>query len=302
MLSFDRNKAMHWSPNSYLASNTAAPFAQLRGCCGNCNGLSGLAGSYQFEGRVSPPISGMGGLGYTYPGYEGYNGPPISALGFLGQDESGFQDFVSQIPSGGGSGDYGAGDFVTLAAQFDPEPISRAALQIGSKVESFFSFGAGRREANEIVPYQNEIHYNVLAPIAEAVNAPYKAQLSQAQLNTMLQALLQTKASWLSFLHNTNWSDGRAATQAENTLAFLFSDQERKIRELLVNAPMFGGAPQAPGVKPVYIPGSNVPQYPTTYTGTVGGSSFLATLQQYAPFLLLGAALFAIPKIGKYQR
>lgn len=280
MLPIDKNKTIHWAPNAYLASNTAAPFAQLRGCCDNCgNGLSG-----------------------AYPQYAGYYGPPISGLSGLSQDWTSGDEFASSLPTGGGSGDYGAGSLVQAAAAFDPEPISRAALTIVSKVESFFSFGSGRREADQIVPYQNEIHYNVLAPIAEAVNVPYKAQLSQSQLTTMLNALLQTKASWLSFLHNTNWSDGRAATQAEATLAFLFSDQERKIRELLATAPMFGGAPQAPGVKPVYIPGSNVPQYPSTYSGTVGGGSFMATLQQYAPFLLLGAVLFAIPKIGKYQR
>lgn len=266
MLMLDKNKMVHWQPNVYLSPNTAAPFAQLRGngCgCANCNGLS------------------------AYPQYDGYYGPPISGLSGLGL-----------VPINGSAD--GSTDFVAMAAQFDPEPISKAALQTIATIENFFGVGAGRREANQIVPVQNQVHYNVLKPIAEAVNAPYKAQLTQGQLGTMLDALLNVKQRWLDFLHNTQWSDGRAAVQAENDLAFLFDDQERKLRELLVNAPYFGGPGDIPLVGPVTIPGQpGRGTAPISITGI--GSSFGQTLSTYAPYLLFGVALFALPKIGKYR-
>ena len=190
---------------------------------------------------------------------------------------------------------------IEQANQFNPEPISRAAIQVITSIQQFFGIGQGRMEADKIVPIQNYIHYNVLAPIAEAVNATYKDALSRTQLNSMLDALLTTKENWLNMLHNTQWSDGRAAVQAEDTLGFLFEDQERKIRQLLPNAPYFSNVET-----PVYTPYT-----PTTPIGTSGRGGPVITsgvspavrqAANYLPWILAGAALFMLPKIGKYGR
>lgn len=182
------------------------------------------------------------------------------------------------------------------ANQFNPEPISRSALQAMQSIEQFFHIGAGRQEADKIVPIQNRIHHEVLEPIAAAVNATWKADLCQSQLQSMLDALTATEDYWLQFLHNTQWSDGRAAMQAEDTLAFLFQDQERKLRELLTNAPWLcpvdtpevipvGGGTTTPG-GPRHIPGSGV----VRQTGGFNMSSAL-------PWVLGG--LFLLPKLFK---
>jgi len=184
------------------------------------------------------------------------------------------------------------------ANQFNPEPITRTAIQVMQAIEQFFGVGQGRREANQIVPIQNEIHYNVLAPIAEAVNASYASGLSQSQLQQMLDALLGTKDYWLHFLHDTEWSDGRAAVQAEETLAFLFEDQERKIRQLLPNAPYWNTV-EPPEVIPV---GGGTTTGPGTRPGTgyqTGGLNILRTSSSILPWILAGAFIFMLPKIGK---
>lgn len=225
---------------TYLAHNTGAPFAQLRGRglgCGSC-----------------------------------------SQLGALGDVES----------------------LIMKANEFNPEPISHAAINFIDKVSSFLGIGAGRMEADQIVPIQNQVVDSVIAPIAEAVNAEYRSYLSVNQLQTMLDALLNAKDAWLNFLQQTTWSDGRAATQAEATLRPYFDDQQRKIMALLPNAPRtdyvgetgnevpnIGGVAEL-GLSPVRLP-------------TYGTGSFLSTLEQYAPMLLLGAAVFMLPKIGKWQ-
>lgn len=202
---------------------------------------------------------------------------------------------------------------IQAANQFNPEPISHAAIEIMGKIEQFFGIGRGRKEANQIVPMQNEIHHRVLAPIAEAVNAEYASQLNRSQLNQMLDALLTTKQNWLDFLHNTQWTDGRAATQAENTLAFLFDDQERKARQLLPNAPYFAQPIEIPTIPVIPIggtpgnipigggnvsrPGSGTPRYtPSLPTG------LFQTGANVLPWILGAALVMILPKIGKYQR
>lgn len=191
---------------------------------------------------------------------------------------------------------------IQAANQFNPEPISRAAIDVITSIQDFFGIGRGRAEADEIVPIQNYIHYNVLAPIAEAVNADYAEALSKSQLQAMLDALLETRDNWLHFLRDTQWTDGRAAVQAENTLAFLFDDQERKIRALMPNAPYFSNV--EPPVYTPYTPGGGTTGggTPSTrvYRSGTGGSPYLQATQNYLPWILAGAFLFMLPKIGKY--
>lgn len=162
---------------------------------------------------------------------------------------AGFRAYKSARPGLAGLG-LNTENLITQANQFNPEPITRTAIQVIDGITRFLGIGSGRKEADEIVPYQNRIHYEVLAPIAEAVNADYAPYLCQSQLQAMLDALTATEDWWLQFLHNTQWSDGRAAEQAEQTLEFLFYDQERKLRELLPNAPWFCTVEQ-PEVTPV---------------------------------------------------
>lgn len=204
---------------------------------------------------------------------------------------------------GCGSGLSGLGlnmDMVNKANQFNPEPISRSALQAVQAITQFFQIGQGRMEADRIVPIQNQIHHQVLQPVAEAVNADYASQLSQSQLQSMLDALLVTKKYWLDFLHNTDWVDGRAATQAENTLAFLFDDQEQKLRQLMINAPYWGGVENAPEVIPV---GGGATSGSGSIRYTPGGvSNILRSGSSILPWVLVGLAVMALPKIGKYQR
>lgn len=182
------------------------------------------------------------------------------------------------------------------ANQFNPEPISRAAITAMQSIENFFRIGAGRREADLIVPIQNQIHYEVLAPIAEAVNAPYKNDLCQSQLQQMLDALNATEDYWLQFLHNTTWDDGRAAIQAEQTLEFLFYDQERKLRELLVNAPWFCPV-EVPEVIPV---GGGTTSGSTRYPGGGGSPTIVRqagfSSSSFVPLALLGG-IFLLPKL-----
>lgn len=192
-------------------------------------------------------------------------------------------------------------DSLQEANQFNPEPISRAAIDVIASMQKFLGAGRGRMEADQITPIQNYIHYNVLKPIAEAVNASYAQALSGSQLQDMLDALLETKKNWLDFLHNTSWTDGRAATQAENDLAFLFDDQERKLRALMVDAPWFSNV--EPPSYTTYTPGGGAtggrPSTTVTRSGASGASSFLRGTSDYLPLILGAAFLFMLPRIGK---
>ena len=188
---------------------------------------------------------------------------------------------------------------IQKANEFNPEPISHAAINFMDTVTRFFGIGTGRMEADRIVPIQNQVVDSVIAPIAEAVNADYRTFLSVSQLQAMYDALLNARDAWLAFLHNTQWSDGRAATQAEATLQPYWDDQERKILALMPNAPATNYVGEGGETAPVIqgVPLLGLP--PVRITG--GAGSFGATLQQYAPYLLLGAIVFALPKIGKWQ-
>src|SRR5262249_16652792 len=83
-----------------------------------------------------------------------------------------------------------------------------------------YSFGSGHEEANYIVPIQNAVVSQVIAPILAIID-PYKGHeqdLGYDVLNQLHTILKTTQDRWLSFLHNTQWNDGRAAIQAEQTL------------------------------------------------------------------------------------
>lgn len=173
--------------------------------------------------------------------------------------------------SGGGGGVRwtpftGMGDVIPDGSQAgDLGEFTVSALGVIQKIENFLHIGTGHMEADRITPIQNDVFLNVVKPITDNVNL-YGSTLSYQTLSAMWNAIEAVKAKWLTFLHSTNWSDGRAAAQAEETLAPYFSDIEAKIQHLLQTAStsitdVIGG---------VTLPGGTYP--PVT---TMGGSSLL---------------------------
>ncbi len=183
-------------------------------------------------------------------------------------------------------------DALASAAEMDPEPISGAAISIIDTITKFFGIGAGRKEADQIVPMQLRITNEVIAPIVSAIKGPGASSLSTQQLQGMWNTLEATKAAWLTFLHSTQWSDGRAAAQAEAGMAPYFSDQEARIQELLKTSSYsisqaITGVPGLPG-----IPYSGGPSGIST-TNTMGFGTILPVA------LGVLALVFLMPKLRK---
>lgn len=130
---------------------------------------------------------------------------------------------------------------------------------IVDKLLSFLHIGAGRQEADQIVPYQNEVHYNVLAPISKAL----EGTPDYYSLQSMYKTLTETESAWLRFLHETQWSDGRAAVQAEATLAPFFSG----LKNELVSRMAAGPPSVIDTISNVFTP--DVPIQPVTFPGGV---------------------------------
>jgi hypothetical protein len=196
----------------------------------------------------------------------------------------------------GDGGDYSQGlsGPAGSMANFDPEPISSAALNIIDAITGFFGLGAGRKEADKIVPIQNQVVSGVIAPIAAAVNDPNANTLSYQSLQKMWDAITATEAKWLAFLHNTDWSDGRAAGQAETTLQPYFTDQKNKIQALMQTASTsiiqyVTGTPDVPGLVIPPIPGSGSSAPGPVYGPTkppVSSSPLAAGFSTFVPVLL----------------
>ena len=92
-----------------------------------------------------------------------------------------------------------------------------------AQIENFLGIGAGRREADLIVPTQKLITAQVLAPISAAVQPGEIEQSTCNELHVLLTTLNQAETKWLEFLHDSRWIDGRASAQAESTLAPYFT-------------------------------------------------------------------------------
>lgn len=151
---------------------------------------------------------------------------------------------------------------------FDPTVIANAG-QIIRSIEEFLGIGGGRREAVQITPIQNQIHYNVLAPVSAFLDTPIANQQYE-DLQAALKVLTDTEAGWLAFLRNTDWSDGRAAIQAQATLDPYFREFTSEIRNKLASMPepWFPDEGEVPGVIPVYPPGYEPPIYTTAPPST----------------------------------
>src|ERR1700704_717481 len=57
--------------------------------------------------------------------------------------------------------------------------------------------GAGRKEADAIVPMQNEIHHNILAPVSAALE--HEDQLTYDELYMLWNNLTNAEKGWLDF-------------------------------------------------------------------------------------------------------
>lgn len=108
--------------------------------------------------------------------------------------------------------------------QIDPVSLALEFEQAKATWENLLltlGIGAGAHEADIIVPIQNKVVSTVIAPVSDYLTSvnnkthvPTCSELSQ-----WLGEVNQAKTQWLNFLHNTAWKDGRAAQQAEATLA-----------------------------------------------------------------------------------
>lgn len=133
---------------------------------------------------------------------------------------------TTTTPTGGGGG-------------IDPATITALmqafvhAKDLWNDIQQIFGIGAGRHEADIIVPIQNQLTNTILAPVGDflqqvrtGLHVPTCTECS-----TWLGQLKQAQTSWLNYLHNTQWQDGRAAQQAEATLAPIFKSQLDELQQ-----------------------------------------------------------------------
>lgn len=125
--------------------------------------------------------------------------------------------------------------------QIDPATI--VALQeafvhakdLWEDLQNIFGIGAGRREADVIVPIQNQITQQILAPVGDFLERVRNNQVvaTCAECTTWKTQLDAAEQKWLTYLHTTKWVDGRAAQQAEATLAPIFQSQKTELQQCI---------------------------------------------------------------------
>jgi hypothetical protein len=121
-----------------------------------------------------------------------------------------------------GLGYAGLGQIDPVSAAIEIEQAIQIAKNFWDDLLAALGIHAGQREADAIVPLQNDITAKVLTPISANVQPGVIHNESCQELNSELTLLNQTETKWLDYLHNTPWVDGRAAQQAEATLAPYF--------------------------------------------------------------------------------
>ena len=113
--------------------------------------------------------------------------------------------------------------------QIDPITLTAAiseASNLWQQIKSALGIDAGSSEANVIVPLQNSVVSGVIAPVSDFLTSVNNGSVvpTCAQLQSYLSELTAAQSKWLNFLHGTTWRDGRAAQQAEATLAPYFTN------------------------------------------------------------------------------
>jgi hypothetical protein len=95
--------------------------------------------------------------------------------------------------------------------------------------------GAGRKEADIIVPIQNKIVSDIIAPIYAFDDAVlnHNQAVDCNEARAFLASVTSAEQQWLNYLHLTKWADGRAATQAEATLQPYFAQCKRDLNTII---------------------------------------------------------------------
>lgn len=95
--------------------------------------------------------------------------------------------------------------------------------------------GAGRKEADIIVPIQNKIVNDTIAPVYAFDDAilNHDQPVDCNEARTLLAQVTAVEQQWLNYLHLTKWADGRAATQAEATLQPYFANCKRDLNTII---------------------------------------------------------------------
>lgn len=139
--------------------------------------------------------------------------------------------------------------------QIEVEAIAAAythAKDLWEDFQKMFGIGAGRMEADVIVPLQNDVHREVLAPVGDFLEKVRTNQLvpTCTDCTNWRAELLAAEKQWLNYLHSTQWQDGRAAQQAENTLAPIFKSQKDEL--LACVTAKCGGVIGGGGLPPIF--------------------------------------------------
>lgn len=186
MLAFDKNKTVVWSPYAFLAQNTAAPFAQLRGMC-ECGGTCA-------ECQRS---SGLSGLGFNLP----WEGTDISASSTEASSSGGILNAVAVGSS-----------FVPGIGTIAGSVIAIFSNAIKS-FQTWLGIGKGRAEADIIVPVQNEL-MNRLNQITNYILAGKTPSITELQGYYL--EVWQLGLGFMEFVTNPQFTDRRASGGALN--------------------------------------------------------------------------------------
>jgi len=161
----------------------------------------------------------------------------------------------------------------------DPVTAYEAGSSVLDLIGGWFSrIGAGRREADAIVPTQNE-----LGDYLTAVDNELRKPLSVSDLQTLYAQLQQVWEGFLEFIYAPEFTqdgDQRASDGARRTMEWQVNDRLRQISERLIAA---GSRVEAPVI-------------------TQNTASSIATLQPYQP----GSPYFpqsgTLPPVNTYPR
>ena len=110
------------------------------------------------------------------------------------------------------------------------------AKDLWDDIQKIFGIGAGRREADAITPLQDQIMAQVLVPVGaflQEVRTGVNTTATCSEFQTDLAQVKAAETHWLNFLHQTQWQDGRAATNAEATLKPIFDSQRTELTALV---------------------------------------------------------------------
>lgn len=122
--------------------------------------------------------------------------------------------------------------------QIDPTTLVAAiteASNLWNNLKSALGIDAGSSEANVIVPVQNAVVNSVIAPVSAyltSVNNGTHVPTCQ-ELQSWLSEVTAAHTKWENYLHNTTWKDGRAAQQADATLASYWTNATNDLNKYI---------------------------------------------------------------------